>query len=89
MAATGTAKLEGAALQSAKMVLVIPSRSAIPLGADGTDVGNVDGRIEISELTSDGGKTMGSAGTDAPNRHERCTGIAGNGQHRRQHFLES
>jgi translocation and assembly module TamB len=55
---TGTAKLEGVSLQSAKAVIVIPSHSAIPLSASGSDIGNVDGRIEITEVTSKGGKAM-------------------------------
>jgi len=56
--ATGTAKLDGVTLQSAKAVIVIPKRSAIPLSASGTDIGNVDGRIEVTELTSEDGKAM-------------------------------
>ena len=56
--ASGTAKLDGVSLQSAKAVIVIPSHAPIPLTASGTDVGNVDGRIELSELTSEGGKAM-------------------------------
>jgi translocation and assembly module TamB len=56
--ASGTAKLDGVTLQSAKAVIVIPSHSAMPLTASGTEVGNVDGRIEVSELTSEGGKAM-------------------------------
>ena len=56
--ASGTAKLDGVTLQSAKAVIVIPSHSPIPLNASGTDLGSVDGRIEVSELTSEGGKAM-------------------------------
>ena len=51
---TGTAKLDGAALRSAHAVIEIPSRTPVPLSAAGAEVGNVDGRIEISELTSEG-----------------------------------
>jgi translocation and assembly module TamB len=56
--ATGTVHLNGATLQSAKMDLVIPSHSPIPLSAAGMDIGNVDGRIEVNEATSGDGKTM-------------------------------
>jgi translocation and assembly module TamB len=56
--ATGSARLAGASLQSAKAVIVIPSRSPIPLSTDGVEVGNVDGRIEVSEVTSGDGKMM-------------------------------
>jgi translocation and assembly module TamB len=56
--ATGIAKLDGASLQSAKVSIVIPSHTPIPLTASGTDVGNIDGRIELTELTSEGGKAM-------------------------------
>lgn len=56
--ATGNAHLDGTTLQSAKLDLVIPSRSAIPVSAGGTEVGNVDGHIQVTETTSGGGKVM-------------------------------
>ncbi|HEY3818655.1 MAG TPA: translocation/assembly module TamB domain-containing protein [Polyangiaceae bacterium] len=56
--ATGSAKLDGTSLQSAKIDIDIPSKSPIPLTAGGTDIGNVDGKIQLTELTSEGGKAM-------------------------------
>jgi translocation and assembly module TamB len=56
--ATGAARLDGTTLQSARAIIVIPSRSPIPLSTSETEVGNVDGRVEISELTSEDGKAM-------------------------------
>ncbi|MGD0527924.1 MAG: translocation/assembly module TamB domain-containing protein, partial [Polyangiaceae bacterium] len=56
--ATGTAKLDGTTLRSAKAVIVIPSHTPIPLTAAGADVGNVDGRIEVTETTAESGKEM-------------------------------
>jgi translocation and assembly module TamB len=58
MEVTGTAKLDGASLQSAKAVIVIPSRSAVPVTVSGTEVGSIDGRIELSERTSASDKAM-------------------------------
>lgn len=48
-----TAHLAGMSLRSADGVIVIPSKSAIPLSAGGTQIGNVDGRIELSARTTD------------------------------------
>jgi translocation and assembly module TamB len=56
--ATGSARLQGATLTSAKLVLVIPSRSPIPMSAAGMEVGNVDGRIEVTETSAPGSKSM-------------------------------
>jgi translocation and assembly module TamB len=50
--ATGVAHLKGMALQSARASITIPNRSAVPLTAGGVEVGNVDGRIDVTETTS-------------------------------------
>lgn len=47
--ATGAAQLRGTKLESAHASIVIPQ--AIPLSAGGTELGNLDGRIEVVELT--------------------------------------
>jgi translocation and assembly module TamB len=47
--ANGSARLEGTTLQSAKGVIVIPSKSPIPLSVGGSELGNIDGRIEVTE----------------------------------------
>ena len=46
------------ALQSAHAVVTIPSKSAIPFTAGGTEVGNFDGRIDLSASTAQGGRTL-------------------------------
>ena len=52
----GSAHLEGTTLQSAKAAITIPSKSPFPLDVGGSEIGNVDGRIEITEnATSAGG----------------------------------
>jgi translocation and assembly module TamB len=56
--ATGSARLDGMGLQSARAVVVIPGDSPIPLSTGGSEIGNIDGRVEASEVTSEGGKVM-------------------------------
>ncbi|MGD0676928.1 MAG: translocation/assembly module TamB domain-containing protein [Polyangiaceae bacterium] len=45
--ANGSARFDGTSLQSARAVIVIPAHSPIPVTAGGTEIGNVDGRIEV------------------------------------------
>jgi translocation and assembly module TamB len=56
--ATGSALFDGAGLRSARANVVIPDGSPIPLNAGGSEIGNVDGRIEASEVTSGDGHAM-------------------------------
>jgi translocation and assembly module TamB len=55
--AAASARLEGIHLQSAKGVIVIPSGAPIPLSAGGAQIGNIDGRFDVSQVTSAGGAT--------------------------------
>lgn len=50
--ANGVAHLDGLNLRSAQGVIVIPSKSAIPVTWGGVEAGDVDGRLEITETTS-------------------------------------
>jgi translocation and assembly module TamB len=54
--ASGAAQMRGAMLESASASIVIPDDAPISLSAGGTQVGDVNGRIEISETTR--GDTM-------------------------------
>lgn len=54
--ATGSAQMRGTRLESARASIVIPSNAPIPLSASGVEVGNVDGRFDITETTR--GDTM-------------------------------
>ena len=53
---TGSAKLDGVSLQSANVDIVIPSHTGIPVTTAGSEIGTVDGRIELTELTSAGAR---------------------------------
>jgi translocation and assembly module TamB len=57
--ATAVLQLDGTHLQTARGVVVIPSRSGIPVSAGGAEIGTIEGRFEIAEVTSDEGRTMG------------------------------
>jgi translocation and assembly module TamB len=46
--ATGVAHVSGTTLKSAKITVNIPHNAAIPVNAGGSEIGNVDGRIELS-----------------------------------------
>ncbi|MDP9150977.1 MAG: translocation/assembly module TamB [Myxococcota bacterium] len=52
--ANATAHLKGTALESAKAVVVIPSNAAIPVTAAGSEIGNVDGRFDVTASSPDG-----------------------------------
>jgi translocation and assembly module TamB len=52
--ATGTGKLAGTDLESAHATLTIPKGSALPVTAAGTQVGDVDGRIEVTASAPSG-----------------------------------
>jgi len=54
--ATGVAQMRGTTLESASASIVIPDGAPIPLSAGGTQVGDVNGRIEVDETTR--GDTM-------------------------------
>jgi hypothetical protein len=56
--ATGSARLDGPSLRSASLVLLIPSDSPIPLDLGGSAIGNVDGRVDVSEVSSSDGRTL-------------------------------
>jgi translocation and assembly module TamB len=55
---SGSAKLRGVALASAQVQLTVPRASPIPLTAGGAGIGDVDGRISVTEATAADGKTM-------------------------------
>jgi translocation and assembly module TamB len=57
--ASGSAHLDRTRLTSAKAVIEIPRGSGIPISAAGAEVGTIDGRIEVSAVTSDEGRTTG------------------------------
>jgi translocation and assembly module TamB len=65
--ATASARMAGTNLQSAKGTIVIPSRSAIPLSVDGTEIGTIDGRFEIGESAVDGQNSAMSVRVNVPN----------------------
>jgi translocation and assembly module TamB len=52
--ASGTAKLQGLALQSAHVAITIPGGSAIPVTAGGSPIGDVDGRIDVTASAQPG-----------------------------------
>jgi len=54
--ASGAAQMRGTSLESANASIVIPDGAPIPLSAGGTQVGDVNGRIEVEETTR--GDTM-------------------------------
>jgi translocation and assembly module TamB len=56
LAASGAAQMRGTKLESASASVVIPDDAPISLSAGGTQVGDVNGRIDISETTR--GDTM-------------------------------
>ncbi|HEY6458697.1 MAG TPA: translocation/assembly module TamB domain-containing protein [Polyangiaceae bacterium] len=53
--ATAVAHLKGLALESAHASLKIPRHSAVPLTAGGAELGDVDGRVDVTETTGAGG----------------------------------
>ncbi|MDP9000315.1 MAG: translocation/assembly module TamB, partial [Myxococcota bacterium] len=55
---TGSARLQGLNLESARAIVLIPSDAPIPVSTVDSEIGNVDGRIEISEVTSNDEKAM-------------------------------
>jgi|HubBroStandDraft_1064217.scaffolds.fasta_scaffold02968_1 translocation and assembly module TamB len=56
--ASASGRFDGTRFQSAKAILTIPSRLAIPLTADGTEIGNIDGRVELSATAPGDGRAM-------------------------------
>lgn len=54
--ANGSAQMRGTRLESARASIVVPGDASIPLSASGIEVGDVDGRFEITETTR--GNTM-------------------------------
>jgi translocation and assembly module TamB len=52
--ATGSAKLNGMRLQSAKVVVTIPASASLPVSAGGAEIGNVDGRFELGVTIASG-----------------------------------
>lgn len=55
---TGSARLQGLNLESARAIVIIPSDAPIPVNTVDSEIGNVDGRIEISEVTSNDAKAI-------------------------------
>ena len=55
---SASAQFAGTRFQSAKASLVIPTRSAIPLTANGIEIGNIDGQIDVSVTASDDGRAL-------------------------------
>jgi translocation and assembly module TamB len=56
--AVGTAHLWGTTLQSARATLTIPGNSAIPLAVGGVELGDVDGRVDVTVSSAPGGRAM-------------------------------
>jgi translocation and assembly module TamB len=56
--AAATARLDGGGLRAVKGVIVIPTHAAIPMSVSGIEVGNIDGRLEVSATTSEDGHAM-------------------------------
>jgi translocation and assembly module TamB len=54
--ATGAAQMRGTSLEAASASILIPDNAPIPLSAGGTQVGDVNGRIDVKETTR--GDTM-------------------------------
>jgi translocation and assembly module TamB len=50
--ANASAQLNGLTLESAKGVILIPKSSPMPLSAGGAEIGDVDGRVEITATTT-------------------------------------
>jgi translocation and assembly module TamB len=55
---SASARFDGTRFEAAKAIFVIPSRSAIPLTANGVEIGNVDGRVEVTAAASADGRAM-------------------------------
>ncbi len=53
--ATGSGRMAGTHLQSAKLAVVIPKSAAVPVSAGGAEIGSVDGRVEVSVTAENGG----------------------------------
>ena len=56
--AVGAAQVQGTSLRSAHATVTIPGTAAIPLTVGGTDLGNVDGRVDITAGVSPSGRGM-------------------------------
>jgi translocation and assembly module TamB len=57
--ATASARLEGLTLLAAKAVIVIPHDAPIPLSGGGSEIGDIDGRVEVSASSASGGHALG------------------------------
>jgi translocation and assembly module TamB len=55
---SASARFAGTRFEAAKAILVIPGRSPIPLTANGVEIGNVDGRVEVSATASGDERAM-------------------------------
>ena len=53
--ATGSAHLEGTTLKTAKLTLDIPKKQGIPINGGGTEIGTLDGRIQVEAVGGDRG----------------------------------
>jgi translocation and assembly module TamB len=53
--ATGVGHVNGTTLQSAKVSINIPHNASIPISAGGSEIGNVDGQLELTETGSANG----------------------------------
>ena len=68
LTASGTARLDGTALVGAELDAQITERDAIPIDAQGTDVGAVYGKFKVNVTTSADRKAMNVA-VDIPSVH--------------------
>jgi translocation and assembly module TamB len=66
--ASGTAKLDGTDLVNAQLTAQIEKRDAIPLTAQGTDIGSVYGKFNVNVTTSADRKSM-TVAVDVPSVH--------------------
>jgi translocation and assembly module TamB len=55
---TASARLAGTQFESAHAIFVIPSRQPLPLVVGGTEMGNIDGRVELTALSQSEGRSM-------------------------------
>jgi translocation and assembly module TamB len=65
---SASARFDGTRFEAAKAIFVIPNRAAIPLAANGVEIGNVDGRVEVTAAASADGRAMTLA-VQVPHMH--------------------
>lgn len=55
---SASARFDGARFQAAKATILIPKRSPIPLTANGAEIGNIDGQVDVNATASNDGRAM-------------------------------